>query len=115
MSLPRQSPGKRTIGFSSHLFHLTTNTAHVEADLLQAGDKDPDLFFRDRPREARQSLSNREYISFWADEAPGVVFGRSPIECYTDFMRSFRDAFVEDIGEAIEEVVIGCGPCGELR
>ena len=69
----------------------------------------------DRPREQRQSLTNREYISFWADEAGGAVLGRSPIECYTDFMRSFRDTFAADIGEAIEEVVIGCGPCGELR
>ena len=82
---------------------------------LQAGDSDPDLFFMDRPRQARQSLTNREYISFWADEAPRTVCGRSPIECYTDFMSSFRTAFASDIGEAIEEVVIGCGPCGELR
>ena len=69
----------------------------------------------DKPRQARQSLTNREYISFWADEAPRIVCGRSPIECYTDFMSSFRTAFANDIGEAIEEVVIGCGPCGELR
>ena len=82
---------------------------------MQAGDSDPDLFFWDRPREARQSLCNREYISFWADESPRAVCGRSPLECYTDFMRSFHKAFAADIGEAIEEIVIGCGPCGELR
>lgn len=44
-----------------------------------------------------------------------MVCGRSPLECYTHFMRSFRDAFAEDIGVAIEDVVVGCGPCGELR
>lgn len=83
--------------------------------ILQAGDIDPDLFFMDKPREYRMSPSNREYISFWADEVPGAVCGRSPIECYTDFMRSFHSAFANDIGEAIEEIVVGCGPCGELR
>ena len=30
-------------------------------------------------------------------------------------MRSFRDAFAADLGHLIEEVVIGSGPCGELR
>ena len=30
-------------------------------------------------------------------------------------MRAFRDAFIDDLGVAIEEVVVGTGPCGELR
>ena len=81
----------------------------------QIGEQDPDIFFTDRPREDRSSQRNREYLSFWADEAPSALCGRSPLECYTDFMRSFRSAFIEDLGDAIEEVVIGCGPCGELR
>ena len=83
--------------------------------LSQAGEQDPDIFFTDRPRESRQAQRNREYITFFADEAPRVLAGRSPIECYTDFMRAFRSAFFDDIGNAIEEIVIGCGPCGELR
>ena len=37
------------------------------------------------------------------------------MECYRDLMRSFRDAFASEIGHLIEEVVIGSGPCGELR
>ena len=41
--------------------------------------------------------------------------GRTPLEAYTDFMRAFRDAFLADLGECIEEVVVGAGPCGELR
>lgn len=82
---------------------------------LQVGEEDPDIFFTDRPREGRPAQRNREYISFWADEAPAILLGRSPLECYRDFMRSFRDAFLDDLGDAIEEVVIGCGPCGELR
>lgn len=28
---------------------------------------------------------------------------------------SFRDEFSLDLGGLIEEVVVGCGPCGELR
>jgi beta-amylase len=48
-------------------------------------------------------------------QAPRVLGGRSPLECYGDFMRAFRDAFIEDLGGAIEEVVVGTGPCGELR
>ena len=37
------------------------------------------------------------------------------MECYTDFMRNFRDAFLDDVGTSITEIVIGSGPCGELR
>ena len=87
----------------------------LDKTTVQAGNVDPNLFFMDKPREARQSLCNREYISFWADEDPHAVCGRSPIQCYTQFMQSFRTAFADDIGAAIEEIVIGCGPCGELR
>ena len=54
-------------------------------------------------------------MSLWADEAPRALGGRSPLECYGDFMAAFRDAFLDDIGGAIEEVVVGAGPCGELR
>lgn len=28
---------------------------------------------------------------------------------------AFRDEFLLDLGSLIEEVVVGCGPCGELR
>lgn len=81
----------------------------------QAGEQDPDLFFTDRPREGARGQRNREYISFFADEAPRALGGRSPMECYTDLMRAFRDAFRAELGALIEEVVVGAGPCGELR
>ena len=81
----------------------------------QAGEQDPDLFFTDRPRDGRLGGRNREYVSLWADEAPRALGGRSPLECYGDFMVAFRDAFLDDLGSAIEEVVVGAGPCGELR
>ena len=41
--------------------------------------------------------------------------GRSAIECYRDFMRSFRDTCMAGLDSGFEEVVVGCGPCGELR
>ncbi len=82
---------------------------------MQAGEQDPDIFFTDRPRDSRLGNRNREYVSIFADDAPRVLAGRSPMECYADFMRAFREAFMEDLGTAIEEVVVGTGPCGELR
>ncbi|KAF5833355.1 glycoside hydrolase superfamily [Dunaliella salina] len=83
--------------------------------VLQCGDHDPDLFFTDRPRDGGLGQRNREYLSIWADDAPGVLMGRSPMQCYEDFMVNFRDAFRQELGTLIEEVLIGSGPCGELR
>lgn len=76
---------------------------------------DPDIFFSDEPREDRQRHRNKECISIFADEVPGVLAGRSPMKCYEDFMKSFRERFGNRIGTLISDVVIGCGPCGELR
>ena len=56
---------------------------------MQCGEADPDLYFVDRPREGRAGQRNREYISFFADEEP-VLRGRTPLQCYADFMRAFR-------------------------
>jgi beta-amylase len=60
---------------------------------MQCGEVDPDLFFTDRPREGGRSQRNKEYISIWADEAAGVLCGRSPLQCYEDFMASFAEVF----------------------
>lgn len=40
---------------------------------------------------------------------------RTPLQCYHDFMVAFRDEFHAHLGMLIEEVVVGSGPCGELR
>jgi hypothetical protein len=40
---------------------------------------------------------------------------RTPLQCYADFMAAFRDEFGPQLGHLIEEVVVGSGPCGELR
>lgn len=62
---------------------------------MQCGGADPDLFFTDRPRNGGVGQRNREYVSIWADDAPGVLRGRSPLQCYEDFMVAFRDAFFQ--------------------
>ncbi|KAG2448443.1 hypothetical protein HYH02_006335 [Chlamydomonas schloesseri] len=83
--------------------------------VIQCGEADPDLFFADRPRNGGLGNRNREYISIWADDAPGVLRGRSPMQCYEDFMVSLRENFSQELGTVIDEVVVGAGPCGELR
>ncbi|KAH9330101.1 hypothetical protein KI387_002209, partial [Taxus chinensis] len=71
--------------------------------------KNPDLAYTDR--EGRR---NSECISLGCDTLP-VLKGRSPIQVYSDLMRSFRDAFKGFLGQTITEVQLGMGPGGELR
>ena len=64
-----------------------------------------------------------EYLSLWGDETRDQRRGdRSPLECYRDFMASFRATFEHYLcareGEeepVITQVIVGLGPCGELR
>lgn len=83
--------------------------------VVAAGERDPDIFFTDRPRELTPGQRNRECISLFAAEEPGLLKGRSAMQCYVDFMRAFREEFKPELGELIEEVIVGTGPCGELR
>ncbi len=86
--------------------------------VLACGERDPDIFYTDRPRQQSPGNRNPECISLFADEEGGVLRGRSPLQCYVDFMKAFRDAFLvngEIFVDAIHEVVLGTGPCGELR
>ena len=81
---------------------------------MQAGKKEPDVFFMDRPRDGNLGRRNPECVSFFADEAR-CLDGRSPLECYHDMMAAFATDMNDMIGTVIEEVVVGSGPCGELR
>lgn len=83
--------------------------------VLDVGDRDPDIFFTDRPRDASRGRRNRECLSIFADEEVGLLKGRSPIQCYTEFMHAFREEFTSDLASVIQEIIVGCGPCGELR
>ena len=86
--------------------------------VAEATSRDPDGFlFTDRG-----GSRSDEYLSLWADHAPlptlsagSSVPPRAPLDCYRDVMASFRAAFEPSLGDVITEVLVGCGPCGELR
>ncbi|GJR56891.1 beta-amylase 3, chloroplastic [Tanacetum coccineum] len=48
------------------------------------------------------------------DSVP-VLRGRTPIQVYSDYMRSFQQKFKNYLGSVIVEIQVGMGPCGELR
>ncbi|KAF8379160.1 hypothetical protein HHK36_028589 [Tetracentron sinense] len=77
--------------------------------VLEEVSKNPDLVYTDR-----SGRRNPEYISLGCDSLP-VFKGRTPIQVYSDFMRSFRERFKEYLGGVIAEIQVGMGPCGELR
>jgi len=89
--------------------------------VLEAVARDPEgLLFADRA-----GSKSDEYLSLWADHAPMPMFSdsdatspvppRTPLNCYRDLMSSFRAVFAPKLGTTITEVLVGCGPCGELR
>ncbi|CAH9097070.1 unnamed protein product [Cuscuta europaea] len=78
--------------------------------VAEIGQKNPDIFFTDS--EGRR---NHECLT-WGIDKERVLRGRTAVEVYFDYMRSFRielDEFFED--GVISEIEIGLGPCGELR
>ncbi|GMH22621.1 hypothetical protein Nepgr_024464 [Nepenthes gracilis] len=77
--------------------------------VLEEISKNPDLVYTDR-----SGRRNPEYISLGCDSLP-LLRGRTPIQVYTDYMRSFHDRFRDYLGKVIVEIQVGMGPCGELR
>lgn len=77
--------------------------------VLEEVRKNPDLAYTDKA-----GRRNSEYISLGADNVPALK-GRTPVQCYADFMRSFRDNFDDFLGDFIVEIQCGMGPAGELR
>ncbi|KAF9624987.1 hypothetical protein IFM89_016807 [Coptis chinensis] len=77
--------------------------------VLEEISNNPDLVYTDR-----SGRRNLEYISLGCDSLP-VLRGRTPIQVYSDYMRSFRDHFKDYLGRVIVEIQVGMGPCGELR
>ena len=72
-------------------------------------NNDPDLAYTDQ-----WGRRNYEYLSLGCDTLP-VLKGRTPVQCYADFMRAFRDNFKNLLGDTIVEIQVGMGPAGELR
>ena len=55
-------------------------------------------------------------MSLFADGAASPELGgRSPLQCYQELASAFRAEFEDELGTWIDEVVVGAGPCGELR
>ncbi|KAF5179482.1 Beta-amylase, partial [Thalictrum thalictroides] len=77
--------------------------------VLEEISKNPDIVYTDK-----SGRRNPEYISLGCDSLP-VLAGRTPIQVYSDYMRSFRDQFKDYLGRIIVEIQVGMGPCGELR
>ncbi|XP_016509788.1 beta-amylase 2, chloroplastic-like [Nicotiana tabacum] len=76
----------------------------------EIGYENPDIYFTDK--EGRR---NHECLS-WGIDAEMVLNGRTPLEVYSDYMRSFRLEFDDFFARrVISEIEIGLGPCGELR
>ena len=63
--------------------------------VLEEISKNPDLVYTDK-----SGRRNPEYISLGCDSVP-VLRGRTPIQVYSDFMRSFRERFDHYIGGVI--------------
>ncbi|MED6157835.1 Beta-amylase 3, chloroplastic [Stylosanthes scabra] len=77
--------------------------------VLEEIRKNPDAVYTDR-----SGRRNPEYISLGCDSIP-VLRGRTPLQVYSDYMRSFHDKFRDYLGSVIIEIQVGLGPCGELR
>uniref|UniRef100_A0A6N2MVL7 Beta-amylase n=1 Tax=Salix viminalis TaxID=40686 RepID=A0A6N2MVL7_SALVM len=77
--------------------------------VLEEMSNNHDLVYTDK-----SGRRNPEYISLGCDSLP-LLSGRTPIQVYSDYMRSFRNRFKDYLGEVITEIQVGLGPCGELR
>eukprot|EP00246_Nothoceros_aenigmaticus_P001113 TRINITY_DN1146_c0_g1_i2.p1 TRINITY_DN1146_c0_g1~~TRINITY_DN1146_c0_g1_i2.p1 ORF type:complete len:564 (+),score=76.51 TRINITY_DN1146_c0_g1_i2:34-1725(+) len=78
--------------------------------ILEVGKDNPDIFFTDR-----HGTANAECLTFGVDKER-VLRGRTGLEVYYDFMKSFRQEFDDFfIRGVITEIEVGLGACGELR
>lgn len=77
--------------------------------VVEEVDKDQDLAYTDQ-----WGRRNYEYLSLGCDTL-SCLKGRTPVQCYADFMRAFRDNFKHLLGDTIVEIQVGMGPAGELR
>lgn len=78
--------------------------------VAEIGRSNPDIFFTDR-----EGRHNPECLS-WGIDKERVLRGRTAVEVYFDFMRSFRIEFNEYFEDGfISMIEVGLGPCGELR
>ncbi|RZB83633.1 beta-amylase-like [Glycine soja] len=78
--------------------------------VLEIGELDPNIFYTNN-----KGIRNKECISLGVDNQP-LFHGRTPIELYTDYMRSFRENMKDFLeSELMIDIEVGLGPAGELR
>jgi len=68
--------------------------------VLEEMDKIPDLSYTNRYQKR-----NKEYTSLGCDILP-VLKGRSPMQAYSDFMRSFRNTFEDFLGAIVTVCIL---------
>ncbi|KAM0049469.1 putative beta-amylase [Helianthus debilis subsp. tardiflorus] len=74
------------------------------------GETNPDIFFTNR-----SGNHNTEYLTIGVDNQP-LFGGRTAIELYSDFMKSFRENMADFLDvELFTDIEVGLGPAGELR
>ncbi|KAL6649925.1 hypothetical protein ACP70R_014149 [Stipagrostis hirtigluma subsp. patula] len=88
---------------------LNTDGAALPVWIADAAAADPDILFTDRSGTRRDGC-----LSFAVDELP-VLVGKSPLQAYEAFFRSFANAFHDFLGSVVTDVTVSLGPNGELR
>eukprot|EP01132_Coremiostelium_polycephalum_P010773 gene10773-13191_t len=73
------------------------------------GETNPDIYYTDQSGNRDQ-----EYLSCGIDNLP-LFNGRTPVEIYSDFMKSFKQEFGYLMPDVLTEVQVGLGPAGEMR
>lgn len=77
--------------------------------VTQIGEAQPGIYFADR-----YGQHYKEFLSLSVDNLP-VLDGKTPIEVYSEFCKSFKDSFSAFLGSTITGISMGLGPDGELR
>lgn len=88
---------------------LRTHGDALPGWVADAAAADPDVLFTDRSGHRRVGC-----LSFAVDELP-VLVGKSPLQAYEAFFRSFAEEFDDLFGSTITDVTVSLGPNGELQ
>ncbi|KAM7498255.1 hypothetical protein LguiA_022669 [Lonicera macranthoides] len=78
--------------------------------VLKVGEENPDIFYTNRAGNR-----DEEYLTIGVDHLP-LFSGRTAVEIYSDYMKSFRENMVDFLeAELLTDIEVGLGPAGELR
>jgi len=87
----------------------STPTVPLPKWIVHEGIANPDIYYTDKA-----GGRSYEYLTMGINDVP-VLRGRTAIDLYMAFMRSFKDEFGPWFGNTITEVLIGLGPNCELK